>query len=248
MKATETLNIQEKKTLFRWIPLFIIITMMILIYFSHWYEYLTFSSLSKYHASLNIWTQQHYFSTVLFFIFIYVAAVATSIPGAATILTITAGFLFGLFAGTCYIILAATLGASILFASLQTAIGSYLTKKGNSWVKHMKAGFKKNAFNYLLFLRLVPLFPFWAINIAAALLGVKFLKFFLATFIGIIPGAFIYVSIGCGLKSIFAKNETPNFAMIFEPKILIPILSLAVLSIAPIIIMKLVGRKNAAKL
>ena len=99
----------------------------------------------------------------------------------------------------------------------------------------MQAGFEQNSFNYLLSIRLVPLFPFWAVNIIPALLNMPLRTYALATFLGIIPGSFVYVLVGNGLGAVLDKNETPNLSVLFEPTVLIPILCLAGLSLLPIL-------------
>ena len=99
-----------------------------------------------------------------------------------------------------------------------------------------------NAVSYLLFLRLVPLFPFWLINIAAAFFGVSARVFVLTTFFGILPGSFVYVLLGNGLGFLFDQGKTPNMNIIFRPSILVPILGLAILSLIPIIYKRIKAR------
>ena len=99
----------------------------------------------------------------------------------------------------------------------------------------MEAGFQKNAFSYLMVLRLVPLFPFFLVNLAPAFLGVKLRTFMVATFFGIIPGTFVFASVGNGLGAIFDEGGEPNLGIIFQPEVLGPILALAALSLVPVI-------------
>jgi len=94
-----------------------------------------------------------------------------------------------------------------------------------------------------LFLRLVPLFPFWVVNIVPALLDVRLRVFVLATFLGIIPGSFVYILVGNGLDSVLNAGKEPNFGIIFQPEVLIPILALALLSLVPILYKKLRSKK-----
>jgi len=234
----------KKSKLFRWTPITILIVLMISLYTLFGRDYLTFSALSLYHKQLTLWTQAHYIESVSLFMFIYILAVATSIPGSASFLTITAGFLFGVIPGTIAVVISATLGASILFISVKTALRDWFRKRAKGWVKRMEEGFRRNAFSYLVFLRLVPIFPFWAINIAAALLEIEFRAFFLATLFGIIPATLVFASLGNGLESLFEKGKMPDLSLIFEPQILIPILALAILSLLPIAYKKLKARKN----
>ncbi|WBV63944.1 VTT domain-containing protein [Legionella pneumophila 130b] len=116
------------------------------------------------------------------------------------------------------------------------------SKRASGWVKRMRSGFKDNAFSYLLTLRLIPLFPFWVINIVSAVLGVSASTFIIATFIGIIPGSIVYVSVGNGLGELFAASLQPNLGIIFEPKFILPLLGLAALSLIPVFYKKRVNR------
>ena len=225
------------KVILRWLPLFIILVALGFIIYFRLYEYLRFSMLQQNYQQLQYWTAQYYLLVVLAFIAIYIIAVAVSIPG-ATILTLAGGFLFGILPGTIYVVMSATIGACIIFLAVKTALGKWLSQKAGGWISRMEKGFQKNAFNYLLFLRLVPLFPFWAINIVSALLDVRFRVFVIATFFGIIPGTVVYISVGNGLGSILRANQIPNLAIIFQPVILIPILALALLSLVPILYKK----------
>jgi len=88
-----------------------------------------------------------------------------------------------------------------------------------------------DAFNYLLVLRLVPIFPFWLVNLVPALVGVRLPTYVLATFLGIVPGTFVYASLGNGLGSLV---EEPDLAIIFRPSLLVPIVGLALLALVPV--------------
>lgn len=233
------------KRITRWIPLIIIIFALALFFYFRLYKYFTFTELQKNHEFLKQWTAQHYFMAVLIYMVIYIIAVTLSVPG-ATILTITGGFLFGYIFGTIYVVISATIGACCIFLAVQTALGEWLEKKAARWIRRMEEGFQKNAMSYLLFLRLVPIFPFWAINIVPALLGVRFRTFAFATLIGIIPGSLVYVLVGNGLGSLLELGKKPNLDIIFEPQILIPLLFLGAFSLIPIIYKKLTrDKKNA---
>ena len=225
---------EKKFQITRFIPVLLIFIAFIVVIYFHWYEYLSFTSLKTHHDQLLLWTRQHYFLVSLSYIVIYIVAVAISIPG-AVFLTLAGGLLFGIVVGTVYTVFAATIGATVLFLAVKTSFGAWLATKANVWLKKMEQGFQKNAFNYLLFLRLIPLFPFWAVNIVPALLNMRLSSYILATFIGIIPGTLIYISLGNGLSQLFAQNKTPDLHIISKPSIILPILGLAILSLIPII-------------
>jgi uncharacterized membrane protein YdjX (TVP38/TMEM64 family) len=159
----------------------------------------------------------------------YAALVALSVPGAA-VLTIAGGFLFGTWVGGLSAVVGATLGATAVFLAVRAGLGG-LAQRAGRFVGKLEAGFRANAFNYLLVLRLVPIFPFWLVNLVPALVGVRVATYILATFLGILPGTFVYASLGNGLGSLV---EEPDLAIIFKPSILVPIVGLALLALIPV--------------
>ena len=167
-----------------------------------------------------------------------------SLPGAA-LMTIIGGFLLGQWVGTGAVVIGATLGASVLFVSARSASQDLLAKKMGPWAKKMQAGFQKNAFSYLLTLRLIPLFPFVIINLVAALLQLPFRIFFWGTFLGIIPGSFVYTSLGVALQDLI---QSPNFSadLIMKPSILLALTGLGLLSLLPLLYQKY-GQKKGQK-
>ncbi len=224
----------NKETLRRWLLLTVLFGLLALFFGFRLDKYFNFSTLRDHRAVLLDWTQTHYYMASLLFVACYTVAVAISIP-VALFLTLAGGFLFGIIWGTLLVIVSATLGATLLFFAVQSALGEMLAKRASGWVDRMRLGFQHNAFSYLLTLRLIPLFPFWVINIVPALLGVNAKTFITATFIGIIPGSAVYVMVGNGLSQVFATNQTPNLGIIFDPKVLLPLLALAALSLIPVI-------------
>ncbi len=216
------------------LPLILLLIALAIFFYFGLEKYLSFEALQQHRNFLAKFTTDNYLETVLIFMFIYIMAIAISVPGAA-ILTVAAGFMFGILWGTCYVVFSATVGATIVFLAARTALGDLLALKAGNFVQQLKKGFRKNEFNYLLILRLIPLFPFWLINIIPALLKVRIDTFVTATFLGIIPGSIVYASIGNGLDHLLQQNQEPNLAMIFQPSLLLPILGLALLTLLPII-------------
>lgn len=230
----------------RWLALILLIIALVAFFYFDLEKYLTFSALKSHHEILLNWTKEHYVFSVIIFMLIYIAVTAASIPG-ATLLTLMAGFLFGIYWGTLYVVISATIGALCLFLAVRTALEPWLAKKASQWINKMRKGFQRGAFNYLLTLRLIPLFPFWVVNIVPALLGVRTSTFFITTLVGIIPGSFIYVLLGSGLSDLFANNQTPNLKIIFTPSILIPLIALGILSLLPILYRHLKGTRDESK-
>ncbi len=197
-------------------------------------HYLSFSGLSQYRSQLIAYTHQHYLLSLLGFMMLYIVAVAFSIPG-ASYLTIFAGFLFGIGIGTVAVVVSATLGAILLFLAARTLFRDLFQKKAGSLIAKFELGLKEDAVSYLLILRLVPLFPFWLVNIVPAFFAIRVRTYALTTFFGIIPGSLVYVSVGNGLGTLFAQGKQPDLGIIFKPAILGPILGLALLACIPII-------------
>jgi uncharacterized membrane protein YdjX (TVP38/TMEM64 family) len=204
-------------------------------------RYLTFDALKENRDLLTSWVAQNGIVAAVVFVGVYAAAVAISIPGAA-VLTMTSGFLFGAVLGTLCSVTGATIGAVIVFAAARTALSDLLRAKAGPRLKKLEDGFRENAFSYLLTLRLVPVFPFWLVNLAPALLGVPIRVFFAATFVGIIPGGFVYALVGAGLGSIFDRGETFSITSVMTPEIIAALLGLALLSLLPVAYKKFKAR------
>ncbi|MBA3660153.1 MAG: TVP38/TMEM64 family protein [Gammaproteobacteria bacterium] len=217
------------KLIKRWWALSILILAFILFFYFDLERFFSFEQLKFHRATLLTWTHTHYFFTVGIFMLIYIIVVAVSFPG-ATFLTLIAGFLFGILAGMVYVLVSATVGAICIFLAVRLALEPFILRKSPRWIMKLRRGFQGNAAHYLITLRLIPLFPFWIVNIAAALFGVSLSTFSWATFLGIIPGSLVYVLLGNGLGRILDRNETPNLSIIFEPQILLAFLLLALLA------------------
>lgn len=228
------------------LPLLLIIIAATIFFSMGWHRYLSLDSLAENSDFLKNWIVGNYFLSVFIFIGAYMLITAMSIPG-AVFMTLLGGYLFGLVWGSLYVVLGATLGASLIFIAAKTAFAEVLRGRAAPFLKKLQAGFQENAFSYLLFLRLVPLFPFWLVNLAPAFLGVSFRTYFVATFFGIMPGTIVYVSVGNGLGVLIDKGQSPNLGIIFELQILLPILGLALLSLIPILHKKYKEQKNATR-
>jgi uncharacterized membrane protein YdjX (TVP38/TMEM64 family) len=214
------------------LPLVLSATIVALVLFDV-QNYLRFETLAENREWLTARVSEGPLTAALAFIGIYAVAVTFSIPG-ATILTLSGGFLFGTVLGASYSVLGATAGATLLFLIARSSFGESLRFRTGEQLGKLREGFGRNALNYLLFVRLVPLFPFWLINLGAAFLGVPTRTFVVGTVFGIMPGALVYAGVGNGLGTIFDRGEVPDLGIIFDPTILIPILALAGLSLLPI--------------
>jgi uncharacterized membrane protein YdjX (TVP38/TMEM64 family) len=196
-------------------------------------EYFTLEALRENRVALQEFVAQNYWQAILIFVAVYATAVAVSFPG-ASFMTIVGGFLFGLW-GTVPTVIAATLGATGIFLIARSALGESLRKAAGGYVESFEKGFKEGEFSYLLTLRLIPAFPFWVVNIVPALLNANLAKYVAATLLGIIPGTFVFTSIGNGAGAAFDAGEDVQLTGVMtQPEILLPILGLILLSLIPV--------------
>jgi uncharacterized membrane protein YdjX (TVP38/TMEM64 family) len=186
---------------------------------------------------------------LVLFVMAYIAVVAFSLPG-ATIATLTGGFLFDTVMGTAANVVGATVGATLLFLAARYGFGDSLQTKMNASqgvVRKIKQGIDENQWSMLFFIRLVPAVPFFVANLIPAFLNVPAYRFVVSTFFGIIPGALVFTSVGAGLGEVFEQGQSPDLGVIFEPHILLPILGLCALSLLPVLVKAVTGRKDLAK-
>jgi uncharacterized membrane protein YdjX (TVP38/TMEM64 family) len=190
-------------------PLVALIAVMALVFAMGWHRYLSLEALAENRETLRGYIDAHMLVSLLAFVALYAAAVALSLPGGA-VLTLAGGFLFGWLLGGAASIVGATIGASIVFLIARSALGEFLAARAGPWLSRFRQGFQDDAFSYLLFLRLVPIFPFWLVNLAPALLGVGFATYVTTTFLGIIPGTFAYSLAGSGLDSVIRAQQAAH--------------------------------------
>jgi uncharacterized membrane protein YdjX (TVP38/TMEM64 family) len=218
------------------------------------HHYLTLEAIAENREKLASFTAEHLWTALAVYMCLYALAVAVSFPG-ASVLTIVAGLLFGWAIGGTAAILSATLGAVIVFQITKSSFGDVFTRRAGPFLKRINAGFQEDAFSYLLFLRLVPAFPFWLVNIAPALANIKLRTFAITTLIGIIPGTFAFAFVGAGLDSVIAANSLAHAQCVAEkgalgcpfaltigslitPQLLAAFAALGVVSLVPVVLKK----------
>ncbi|MGH1575867.1 TVP38/TMEM64 family protein [Planktotalea sp.] len=236
---------ETKSGLARYLPLIVILVVAIVGAFTL-KDYLSFDALRDNREALIGFRDSNYLIAVLGFIAIYTAVVAFSLPG-ATIVTLTGGFLFGTVFGTVFNVTGATVGATLIFLAARYGFGEKLGAKlesSDGAVKKIKDGIDENQWSMLFIIRLVPAVPFFIANLIPAFLEVPLHRYVISTFLGIIPGTLVFTSVGAGLGEVFAKGESPDLGIIFEPHILLPILGLSALSLLPILIKAVTGKKD----
>ena len=209
-------------------------------------DYLSFDTLRENREALLAFRDANFAVTVGVFILAYVLIVAFSLPG-ATIATLTGGFLFATFPGALFNVTAATIGATLIFSAARWGLGERMAEKMNAsdgLVRRIKSGIDENQWEMLFLIRLIPAVPFFVANVVPAFVGVSLWRFVVTTFLGIIPGAVVYTSVGAGLGQVFERGESPDLGIIFEPQILLPILGLCALAALPIILKAVRGKKG----
>ncbi|MGE0767201.1 MAG: TVP38/TMEM64 family protein [Hyphomicrobiaceae bacterium] len=190
----------------RWLPLIAIAAATGFAFAMGWHEYLSLKTIGLNYDALQGFIASNRAGAIAIFILVYVSVVALSLPG-ATILTLAGGLLFGWQLAVPIAVVAATLGATVVYLIARTSLGEALAERAGPSIAKLRAGFRENALSYMLFLRLVPVFPFVVVNLAAALLGVPLRTYVIGTFLGIIPGTAAYTVAGAGLASVIdAQN------------------------------------------
>ncbi len=214
----------------RFVPLGILVLGLALFMVLGGHRYLSFAALAENREWLCATVAQAGVKGILAFILAYAGLVAVSVPGSA-LFTLAGGFLFGPWLGSAYALIGATTGATVVFLAARAGLAGLAARAGPR-VRRFEAGFRRNGLNYLLVLRLIPIVPFWLINLVAGAAGLRLWVFVLGTFFGMIPVSFIYASLGNGLGTLAEEGWPPN---LLRPSVLLPILGLAVLALLPVI-------------
>ena len=219
----------RRAPLSRWAPLLAIAAVMLFVLAMGWHRAITLENIVALRDRFHVVLHAHPVLSVLVYVLVYVAVATLSLPG-GLVLTLSGGLLFGTVVGGIAAIVGATAGATLVFLIARAAISD--AKLGDlaggvGWLpgvsgqleklrkldtrfEQMKAGFQTNAMSYLLFLRLVPAFPFWAVNLVAAILGVPLKTYVVGTFFGIIPATMAFASLGAGLDSVIAAAQVQH--------------------------------------
>lgn len=197
-------------------------------------KYLSFQALKDNRELLIEWRDHNFLLAALAFSGIYAILSGFSVP-VGMWMTLSGGFLFGTVAGGFLSLIGATAGATAIFLAARYAFADMLQAKAGAAIAKMEAGFQENQLSYMLVLRLVPLFPFWLVNLVPAFLHVSLRVYVFGTFFGMIPGALVYASVGNGLGAVFESGAEPDLGIIFSPEILWPIIGLAALALIPVI-------------
>lgn len=191
-------------------------------------RFLSLTALKENRDHLLAFTEANYAAAVALFILAYIVVTGLSLPG-AVILTLAGGFLFGAVFGMLFVNLGATTGATIAFLAARYLLRDWVEQKFGKWLEPLQQGFAKNAFSYLMTLRLIPLFPFFVVNLVSGLTRMNVGSYVAATALGIIPGSFVYAYAGRQLGTINSLKE------IASPNVVAAFVLLGLLALAPIV-------------
>ena len=250
----------------RFLPLIGLGAIAALIVSQGWHKYLSLEVIAQNHDALTSYISANLLLALFAYMAIYIGVVALSLPGGAA-LTLAGGLLFGWQIAGPTTVIAATIGATILFVIAKTAFGETLAARAGPWLSKLRDGFKENALSYLLFLRLVPAFPFWLVNLAPALLGVPLGTYVAGTFFGIIPGTLAFSFLGAGLGSVIEAQKqsyadclaaqspgaagecqfTLDTSALVTTELLLAFAALGVVALIPVLIKKFSNRSSTTQ-
>jgi uncharacterized membrane protein YdjX (TVP38/TMEM64 family) len=237
-------NPAARSLLRRLLPLLVLLAAIGLAFAFGLQDYLNIEVLREHRSLLNGFVRTHAVAAALLFMAVYTASTALSLPG-GLVLTVAGGFLFGIVLGTLYVVVAATLGATAVFLIARYALGDFFRAKAGPFMARMEAGFRANEASYMLVLRLVPLFPFFVVNVVPAFLGVSLRTYVACTFVGIIPGTLVFVLAGAGLGSVFDQGGDFSLQSVLTPEIIAGLIGLSLLSLLPVVYKRLKARRAA---
>ncbi|MDQ0419703.1 putative membrane protein YdjX (TVP38/TMEM64 family) [Peteryoungia aggregata LMG 23059] len=241
-------NITSGRRASRFIPVVIVAAGLLLGYAFGLQHYLSLGFLAEQRQALRTYVDANFLWSAVVFLTVYIIAVAFSFP-AASVLTIFGGFLFGWMIGGALVAVGATIGASILFLATRSAFGGFLRHRVDGVIRRLTDGFRENAFGYLFVIRLAPVFPFFVVNIAAALFDISLGRFFMATFLGILPGTFAYAYLGQGVDSVLiaaqAAGREAQISDLVTRDITLAFFALALVALIPTIVKQVRGGGGA---
>jgi uncharacterized membrane protein YdjX (TVP38/TMEM64 family) len=246
----------------RFAPLLVIVLAMAAVFATGAHRHVSLETLVRHRMTIDAFIEAHIVLAVAIFIGVYIVAVALSMPG-ALLLTISGGILFGTLLGAAATVVGATTGATVIFLVAKSAAGEGLVRRAGPLAVKLAEGFRSDAFNYLLFLRLVPAFPFFLINLVSAFAGVRLPAFVAATFIGIIPATVAFAFLGAGLDSVITAQEQPyraclaagradcrvalDLTTIITPQLLAALAALGVIALLPVVVKRLRARGASSR-
>jgi uncharacterized membrane protein YdjX (TVP38/TMEM64 family) len=252
----------RKCSLRRLAPLIAIGVVSIVAIAMGWHREISFEALARHHDALRNFIAGHAASALAGYVALYIAVVGLSLPVGAY-LTVIGGILFGTLLGAMAAVAGASIGAVLIFSIAKSALGAHLVRRAGRTAERIAQGFREDAFSYLLFLRLVPVFPFWLVNLVSALCGVRLAPFAAATVLGIMPATFAFAFVGSGLESVIVAQEMAYGSCLaaghadcrlvfratdaFTPKLIAALVALGVLALVPVVVKRLRARARITR-
>jgi uncharacterized membrane protein YdjX (TVP38/TMEM64 family) len=243
-------------------PLVVVVVVSGAVIAMGWHRQLSFETLVRHHEALREFIAMHELAAVGAYVALYVAVIALSVP-VGFFLTLVGGILFGAVLGGAAAMVGATTGAILIFLIAKSAVGEHLMRRAGHLAGKLAQGFRADAFSYLLFLRLVPVFPFWLINLVPALCGVRLATFVAATALGIIPATFAIAFVGAGLDSVIAAQQAAYRSCLaagrgdcrlefhmnaaLTPELLTALAALGIFALIPVAVKRLRARSRIAR-
>jgi pyruvate/2-oxoglutarate dehydrogenase complex dihydrolipoamide dehydrogenase (E3) component/uncharacterized membrane protein YdjX (TVP38/TMEM64 family) len=200
-------------------------------------QYLNMETLKERQGEIDAYYREHPGRTIAIYFLAYVIMAALSLPGAVWI-TLAGGVIFGLWVGTLVISFASTIGATLAFLAARFLLRDWVQKRFGQSLRAVNEGVQRDGAFYLFTLRMVPLFPFWVINLVMALTPIRTPVFYIVSQIGMLAGTLVYVNAGAQLARIDSPGE------ILSPVML---LSLSLLGMFPLAARWLVNMLNRKK-
>ena len=204
--GTESPHAQSRVSLWRWWPLLVVAVMIAGVLLTGMSRYSSFQTLVDSRDGMLDYVERHRALALAAYMAAWGLLALLALPG-GILLTLTGGFLFGAATATAATVVSATLGGCLLFLAVRTSVGKILRERAGPQLTRFRRGFSQDAASYLLFLRFVPLFPFWLVNLAPAVLGASFATFAWTTLIGIVPGTFAHALAGAGLDGVIVARK-----------------------------------------
>ncbi len=205
----------KSSALKRYLPLAVIVGLMGLAFAMGWHKYLSLQAIGENYGAMQAFIADNFAVALLIYMGAYIAVIALSLPG-GLFMPLAGGLLFGPYVGIPATVIAATLGATIIFLIAKSSLGESLSATAGPWLEKLREGFKENALSYMLFLRLVPAFPFVVVNLAPAFLGVPLRTYVFGTLFGIIPGTAAYSLVGASLGAPLEAENAEHAACVAE--------------------------------
>jgi uncharacterized membrane protein YdjX (TVP38/TMEM64 family) len=242
---------RRRSLLRRLAPLIAIGLVSVVIVAMGWHRQLSLATLMRHHELLQSFIAAHEVRAIASYVALYIAVVTLSLPVGAY-LTVIGGILFGAVLGGIAAVVGASIGAILIFSIARSAFGEQLARRVGPTTERIAEGFRQDAFSYVLFLRLVPVFPFWLVNLVSAAAGVRLAPFAAATVLGIMPATFVFASVGSGFDSIIVAQQVSHRACIaagggdcplvfhpadvFTPQLIAALAALGVLALVPVLV------------